>query len=297
MQKLLAGHLSEYSLAEILNFIQEGNKTGVLYIEPKYNLANAAKFAEEVALDIPCYYLSFQGGRIMSIFHGLEHEKQDLVTTIAQKQWITPEQTIELRKKLNELSLPWGLHLKILDVISAERIKLLFTNQVTSVIPKIFEIHQGKFKFDQAVELNYSEMTGLSLHAREAVLIGLRSLKDWSGLTNKLPDPKSGLQRFSAEPRGLKLERNEESVWQLALGKLSIYEMAPQLNLPVEEIRQIGFRLRSIGLVHEVASEVVSPPSIDMSQPVYVGAGNANVPVVSTSFLSNLMGFLKKKKG
>jgi hypothetical protein len=296
MQKLLAGHLSEYSLAEILNFIQEGSKTGVLYIEPKYNLTNVVTFAEEVSLDIPCYHVSFQAGRIMSVFHGLGHEKQDLVTMLAQRQWISTEQTIELRKKLNELSLPWGLHLKILDVLSVDRVKTLFNSQVTSVIPKLFEIQQGKFKFDQKVELNYSEMTGLSLDARDAVLMGLRGLKDWSGLTNKLPDPKSGLQRFSTEPRGLKLEQKEELVWQLALGKLSMNEIALQLNLGIEEVCQIGFRLRSVGLVHEVAAEVISPPTIDMKQPVCVGGGNVNAPV-STSFLSNLMGFLKKKKG
>ena len=39
----LAGYLSEYSLAEIFHFVQEGNKTGLLSIEPDRGLSRSLR--------------------------------------------------------------------------------------------------------------------------------------------------------------------------------------------------------------------------------------------------------------
>jgi hypothetical protein len=174
----LAGYLSEYSLAEIFNFIQVKERTGVLCIKPMYKSANHSINTEELAPETLCYFVSCQSGRIVSIFHGLTDENEDLLTTIADRQWIPPEQVRELRKSLNGLILPWGLQLKILNVISADRVKLLFNRQVIANISKIFAIEQGKFNFDPQSELNYSRMTGLSLYPRDAILLGLRKLKE-----------------------------------------------------------------------------------------------------------------------
>ena len=292
MQMLVNGYLSQYSLAEIFNLIQEGNKNGVLSIEPRDDSLGAV--AKESTLEIPCYYVSFQGGRVMSIFYGLEYENQDLLAMILERQWIPLDQLQELKKKLNGLAIPWGLQLKVWELISVDRLRLLFDIQVLSQLAKIFQISEGKFRFDPHAELNYPEMTGLSLSARNAVLLGLRELKDWSRLTNKLPAPESKLNRFSSQLQDSLLENDEELVWQLALGEMSMLEIAAQLNLKIDRVRQIGFRLCSIGLIEEVA--VVSSPPIAMSRPICVGDGNPRIQV-STAFLSKLIGFLKQQKG
>jgi hypothetical protein len=69
---------------------------------------------------------------------------------------------------------------------------------------------------------------------------------------------------------------------------------AEKLGLEISKVQQIGFRLSAIGLVYEVSIEPPQPLiGLKEAPPVCVGGGNANVPV-SASFLSNLMGFLKK---
>jgi Domain of unknown function (DUF4388) len=294
MQMLVNGYLSQYSLAEIFNLIQEGKKNGVLSIEQRDGSVDISVATQESTLEIPCYYVSFQGGRVMSIFYGLEYENQDLLAMILERQWIPVNQLQELKRKLNGIIVPWGLQLKVWEVISVDRLKLLFDIQVLSQLAKIFQISEGKFRFDPHGELNYPEMTGLSLSARNAVLSGLRELKDWSGLTNKLPTPESKLQRFSSQLQDLLLENDEELVWQLALGEMSMLEIAAQLNLEIARVRQIGFRLCSIGLIDEVS--VVSSPPIAMTRPICVGDGNPRIQV-STAFLSKLIGFLKQQKG
>jgi hypothetical protein len=283
----LAGYLSEYSLAEIFHFVQEGNKTGLLSIEPEPGLTRSIS---------GIYYLSFQGGRIMSLANGHGAEHQGLLKMIQQRRWLTSEQFTGLQMQLVHLRQPLGTYLKATNLLNTEQLTLLFNSQVIATTCKLFEIHHGHFKFDPQAPLFYGEMTGLSLTAQEVALLGLRMLKDWSGLDAKLPPQEFALQRLSSQLNGVRLDTQESNVWKLALGEISIAQIAQQLGLEIERVRQIGFRLSSIGLVQEVSVEPPQPPieQIKIEPPVCVGGGNASVPV-SASFLSNLMGFLKKK--
>jgi hypothetical protein len=284
----LAGYLSEYSLAEIFHFVQEGNKTGLLSIEPELGLNRSLSGT---------YYLSFESGRIMSVTNGHGSEHQALLKMMQQRRWLSPEQVIRVQTQINFLRQPLGTYLKSLNIIDTEQLTLLFNSQVIATTCKLFEIHHGEFKFDPQASLIYGDMTGLSLTAQEVALLGLRMLKDWSGLTAKLPDPELALQRLFAEPAGLRLDSQESQVWNLALGEMSISKIAAKLGLEIARVQQICFRLSSIGLVHEVSVEPSQPQidkMMDVPKPVCVGGGNATVPV-SASFLSNLMGFLKKK--
>jgi Domain of unknown function (DUF4388) len=284
----LAGYLSEYSLAEIFHFVQDGNKTGLLSIEPDLSLARSIN---------DTYYISFQSGRIMSVANGSGLGNRGLLKLMAQRRWLSPEQVAGLETQVSLLSQPLGTYLKSRNILTAEQLTLLFNSQVIATACKLFEIHHGRFNFNPQAPLAYAEMTGLSLTAREIALLGLRMLKDWSPLTDKLPSPASAIQRFSTEPQGVRLDSSELRVWKLAVGELPIWEIAKKLDLEIDKVQQIGFRLSSIGLAHEVSVEP-QQPSIEQLRnaptPICVGGGNASAPV-SASFLTNLMGFLKKK--
>ena len=284
----LAGYLSEYSLAEIFHFVQEGNKTGVLSIEPERGLMRSVGDA---------YYISFQAGRIMSVTNDNGTEHQGLLKMMQQRRWLSAEQTMGLATQVGLLRQPLGIYLKAQNLVNTEQLTLLFNSQVIAPACKLFEVHHGRFNFNPQASLTYGEMTGLSLTAQEVALLGLRMLKDWSGLSAKLPAPELALQRLSSKLPNLRLDSQEFKVWSLALGEISIAKIAAQLGLEIEKVQQIGFRLSSIGLVQEVSVEPPQPSidkKIEAPTPVCVGGGNANVPV-SASFLTNLMGFLKKK--
>lgn len=282
----LAGYLSEYSLAEIFHFVQDGNKTGLLWLEPEPKSDRATNAN---------YYLSFQAGRIMSVAtqHSVEHG--GLLSMIEKRRWLTPEQIKSLEIQLSFLPQPLGTYLKSRNLLNTEQLTLLFNAQVISATCKLFEIQQGKFKFDSKASLVYGEMSGQSLPATEMALLGLRMLKDWSGLSRKLPDPAVAIQRLTPEPQGLRLDTHEWQVWQLALGELSIANIADKLNLSIVKVQQIGFRLSAIGLLQEVSAEVSQPPADKVAMELPKSVTNSNAAPISASFLGNLMGFLKKK--
>jgi hypothetical protein len=145
-------------------------------------------------------------------------------------------------------------------------------------------------------------MTGLSMSATEVILIALRALRDWSALAEKLPDPTSGLSGLSTKQPRLQLNAQEWQVWEFANGEVSLEKIANQLNLTVETVLQIAFRLIVIGLAEEhfmVAAASVpmmeqSIPEIPVIAPV---TETAHKPAVSQSFLKNLVGFLRSKTG
>lgn len=285
----LTGYLSEYSLVEIFNFVQEGNKTGLLSIDPDRCFSRSLDNA---------YYISFQAGRIMSVNSGHGLADRGLLKMMAQRQWLSKEQITGLSFHASKLGQPLGTHLKSCDLIDSSQLNLLFEAQVIAGICQLFtENHYGRFCFDPEAELNYPEMTGISLPAKEVSLRGLRMPRDWSSISDKLPAPNAGLQRFSTEPPPLRLDIQESKVWQLALGDRSIVQIAAELGLKLDKVQQIGYRLIAIGLIQEVSLEPLQPPVDKMMDLPKLITANQDRPVtaVSTSFLSKLVGFLKQK--
>ncbi|AFY93648.1 DUF4388 domain-containing protein [Chamaesiphon minutus] len=117
----LAGYLSEYSLAEIFHFVQEGNKSGLLSIEPERGAIRSLS---------DTYYLSFQGGRIMSVANSTGAEHQGLLKMMEQRRWLTREKAAELETQMPLLRQPLGTYLKSVNVINTEQLTLIFNSRV-----------------------------------------------------------------------------------------------------------------------------------------------------------------------
>ena len=104
----LTGYLSEYSLAEIFNFVQADDRSGLLSIESDRCLSRSMDNA---------YYISFQTGRIMSVSHGHGLEDRGLLRMMQQRQWLSPEQVTGLSINAHKLGQPLGTYLKSCNAI------------------------------------------------------------------------------------------------------------------------------------------------------------------------------------
>jgi DNA-binding IclR family transcriptional regulator len=85
-------------------------------------------------------------------------------------------------------------------------------------------------------------------------------------------------------------------VWELADGKTSLTQIAKKTELAVSTVQQIGFRLAAVGLVKEIALElapVVLEEIVTNNQSI--ARIEVEKPALSKSFMSNLVGFLKKR--
>ena len=287
------GNFADFSLPELLQFLDQGKKTGVLHIE----LSSDKNQPSNKQL----YYIWLHQGRVIAASDRLD--QQSLTLMIAQRGWVS-ERVISRVTNISScfINSPLGLCLKSQGLVQPEQLKLLFNSQVLRPVCALFQIKDGQFRFEPISTLPLREMTGLSMSATEVILIALRALRDWSALAEKLPDPTSGLSGLSTKQPKLQLNAQEWQVWEFANGEVSLEKIANQLNLTVETVLQIAFRLIVVGLAEEhfmVAAASIpmmeeSIPEIPVIAPV---PEPAHKPAVSQSFLKNLVGFLRSKTG
>jgi hypothetical protein len=285
----ITSSLAEFSLPELFQFLDQGNKTGLLTLRFQSEGPDQAKRIRHTLL---------RQGRIVAVTNRLDH--QCLLAMICQRGWISPK---VLREQVNRCpaNIPIGLYLKTQGFLQPEQLRLLFHAQVLRQVCGLFRLKDAQFKFDSKATLPTTEMTGLSLSATEATLMGLRVLRDWTALADKLPEPTSALSRAVLGKHHLRLDSLEGRVWQLANGSVPLNVIASQLKQSVETIQQTAFRLINVGLVAEVPmiapsrSRGLEDPLLDTVS--LVGNPSKENPgqELSPSFMQNLLGFLRSK--
>jgi hypothetical protein len=285
----ITSSLAEFSLPELFQFLDQGSKTGLLTLRFQPDLHSPEKRIRHALL---------HQGRIVAVTNRLNH--QCLLAMICQRGWISPE---ALREQVNRCpaNMPIGLYLKTQGFLQPEQLRLLFHAQVLQQICGLFRLKDARFKFDSKATLPTTEMTGLSLSATEATLMGLRVLRDWRALADKLPEPTSALSQMVVGKRHLRLDSLEGRVWQSANGSIPLNLMASQFRQSVETVQQTSFRLISVGLVTEVPVIAPSRAKVmpeEMIESVAIATNptkEINVQVPSNSFMQNLLGFLRSK--
>ncbi|HIK36087.1 MAG TPA: DUF4388 domain-containing protein [Thermosynechococcus sp. M98_K2018_005] len=276
----ITGYLSEFSLGEIFRFLEQGQKTGCLSIKP-------GEMAGRMPL-IPQtreYYIFFRLGQIVATTTSLDH--QGLQRLIEQRGWLRST-TIQRLLPLCSLTDSLGLCLKAQGALELEQLQFLFKQQVLTPIPRLFSLNEGWFKFDANHPLPFEEMTGLSASPMDISLAGLRLLRDWAALMDKLPLPSSAIaSRIEGQPP-YRLNRHEWQVWEYANGTITLQEISDALSLPILEVQKICFRLMVVGIAEEVAG--ITAPSATATEPDLIETAE-----ISTSFLEGLFTFLKTK--
>ncbi|MDY6898061.1 MAG: DUF4388 domain-containing protein [Cyanobacteriota bacterium] len=246
------GYLSKFSLPEIFEFLEQGYKTGLLSIR-------ALKM--EQSQQAQSHYIWLRQGRIVAAANNLDN--QGLISMINRRGWVSKSCATE-KFEASGRKMAMGLCLKSLGLITAEQLTLLFRAQIMGQLSPLFELENGKFDFDFQASIPAAEMTGLSMLTTEATIKGLRSLRNWSALTAKLPDPTSGISKKTSVLSKLQLDAQESRVWGYANGRTSLDEIATRLLIPIEKVQQIAFRLIVSNLAEEAfIVDVRKAPIID----------------------------------
>ncbi|AFZ21215.1 DUF4388 domain-containing protein [Allocoleopsis franciscana] len=292
----IAGYLSDFSLAQICHLIETGKQTGLLTLR-----ACLPTQASSAAVR----YIWVYQGRLVAVAHQLD--QQGLVSLIAQRQWINQAIFAQLVQTCPTHQ-PLGSYLKHKGALQAKQLKWLFQVQVLQSMRTLFQLQDAQFEFNSTVKLPTREMTGLSIPAMEATLIGLREaqrvltaklpLQDRASLTNsdvlaaQLPHPNQGLISTITHHPHHRLNALEWQVWEYTNGTVSLKAIARDLKLPIKQVQQIAFRLVAVGLVKEVPLWVNSPSPSSMDRlPTQLRqeAERRNVPHL---FLDNFGEFL-----
>jgi hypothetical protein len=166
---------------------------------------------------------------------------------------------------------------------------------VLQQVRALFQLRDAEWKFEVNVPIPAREMTGVSVPATVVTLMGLRVLKNWEALADKLPDPNSGLVSIVNGKPNYQLNAEEWQVWEYTKGTVSVEAIALQLRLPLEKVQQIAFRITTMGLAEEVPllSGTLPTQSVDPLPAQLLE--DSQKQKISHSFMQNLVGFLRNK--
>lgn len=281
----ITGYLSDLSLPEIFHLIEKGQKTGLLTLRTLPETQTALQ---------TIHYIWMYQGRLVAAAN--RTDQQGLISLIEQYEWVSDRVVTKLVQWCCPTEKPLGLCLKNHGVLQTEHLKLLFQVQVLQQVCTLFQLQNGHFQFNQKVPLPGREMTGLSVHATEVTLIGLRSLRHWDALVDKLPDPNGGLiSTIIGQPR-YRLDNLEWQIWEYTKGTVSLKTIARELGLPLEKVQQIAFQLITIGLAEEVPFLVGSLPTQAVELLPAQLTEDSETRNLNQSFVQNLKSFLRSAK-
>lgn len=285
----LSSSFTDFSLAELFQIIDKGRKSGCLSVCTLPDIHSPESKSQY-------YYIWFKQGRVVAAANRLNG--QGLIYKIAQRRWLN-QSFLEQYRQTFSMDKPLGLYLKAQGLLNNEQLNLLFASQLHQV-RQLFEIQKGVFKLDSKAPLPVQEMTGLSLRAIEVSLIALRTIKNWKILADALPDASSAIRSIAQSKPQIHLHALEWQVWEFANGSVALSAIASQINQPIALVQQAAFRLMLACLVEEVPLMASTPELSDY--PVDLNLVNSlesrQSPImetikISTSFLQNLVGFLR----
>jgi hypothetical protein len=284
----IKGILSDYSLAEVFKLLEQGNKTGQLVLFAR----NDGKWVT----DGTSYYIWFRQGRIVGAAD--RNDRLGLATLITQRNWLSTH-IINTMVASCPIDLPLGICLKSKNLLDPEQLKILFYVQVMQQVCNLFRLPDANFEFEPNITLPMAEMTGLSSPGTEVTLAGLRALKDWSMLAEKLPDITSALISNKQGESRLNFNKIESQVWQYCNKQIALKTIAQELNLPNEQIQRVAFRLIAVNLAEELPMVALTikhdQKILDFDTVVVEEEKVSTSKQPSKSLLNSLLNFLQKK--
>lgn len=147
----ITGSLTDFSVPEILQFIEKGQRTGLLTFRAMPTASSTPPI---------CHYLWVSQGNIVAAANQLN--EQGLVQLITQYPWVSDRVVTKLAQFCPN-DQPFGLYLKNQGALQAEHLEHLFQVQVVQQICSLLHLKDAHFKFDQNVAIPSREMTGLSV--------------------------------------------------------------------------------------------------------------------------------------
>ena len=232
----IKGSLAEASLADVVQLLALGFKTGCL------SITDRSRFGQ----------IYFDRGRVS--FARIVNRRDRLGDLLVHQGRITQEQLNEViatqarapERRVGELLVERGF-------IDAATLDRTINEQIEEAILHLFTWTQGSFFFEAGAHPESGEMT-VSLNAESLLLEAARRIDEWSLIEKKIPslDLVFDVDRERLAAAGIELTPEQRSVVLLADGSRSVSELVEDAGMSEFDVGKALFGLLQAGFATRV---------------------------------------------
>ncbi len=247
----MIGDLEDFGLAELLQVIGRGSKSGQLSVWTPSGVSHIWFYQGRVVAASP------PGGQ-----PDLQQRLQQNPEIQVQCGGSAERVVTKLANLCGPSTHPLGACVRKQGLISGGGLTLVFRQQLQDGVYPLFELESGQFNFNAKAPIPYGEMTGLSKECLDIAIEGLRRVKSRDQQIRNLPSAEACFCRTSDDLPLARLSPVEWNVWERVSPHRLLQEIAQEMEIDLPTIQYTCGRLLQVGLIQEtVHSSSVAQPS------------------------------------
>jgi hypothetical protein len=235
----LEGTLKDFGLPDVLEFIAQNRKTGVLLVQGKNNVAT----------------LGFEEGQVIGAAYEEKGKHEPLAEYLIRSEKLPQEKVIQILDMATTTQFPFedillkGGYLKEEDLTELVRFK------IQDIMDEIFSWKQGSYTFDSEGKLYTQSRFHVTLKTEALILEGLRRLDEWPRIQEALPSMGIVLKKKENPVLEVQLSEDEARVARLLVRNQTVHGIIEMSGLGKFRTLAALYRFLELGLVEKVAGK------------------------------------------
>ncbi len=235
----IQGNLETMPLSDVLQWLAQGNKTGVLQIRSAKGINKKVYFAR---------------GRVLST--ASSDPREYLGQFLISRGLLTEEQLNMAMETQLQTGIKLGKILVTVGILEEDDLKAMLRLKAEEGLYDLFLWDEGRFSFEEEASLG-DDLVSIELDVTSLVMEGIRRKDEWGRIRKAIPSERAVLGRTGkllrdsgAEPDSALLR-----VYEALDGTRTVEEAALELHSTEFSVASVAFRLLGLGLLEARAEK------------------------------------------
>lgn len=211
----LEGNIREFGLADVIQFICNNQKDGVLLLESKPDTAA----------------VSFEQGKITGALYGRKGKNDQLFNYLQRAKRVDAETMVRMQRLATDSGLTMDEVMVKEGVMNGEEIQSIIAFKIQEVFDEIFTLTDANYRFDPDARLYKKSKYQVSLGHDSLLLEAMRRKDEWPVIAKALPRDAIELVKTATDVPPPEQETDDFMVWILLDAPKSVARLIDETGL------------------------------------------------------------------
>lgn len=237
----LAGSLTDFGLPDVMEFISQGKKTGVLTVKG----TNASGT------------IGFEKGEVVGASFEKESRHRSLTDYLSKSGQIPPEKLAKIAsmasstgRSVEEVLIKGGY-------LTEEALQETIRFKIQEVVDEIFSWKQGTYSFDPDSKIYTKSKINVTVNTEFLIMESLRRQDEWPKIAESLPQNDVILVKKGEPLPSINLTPDEEKLLSLIDGKITVKELIEKGGLGRFTSAHALYRFTQFGLIEKAPKTIL----------------------------------------